>query len=278
MQILRDIDSVRKFIQQQKRSNRKVGLVPTMGALHAGHLSLVSRSIKENDVSVASIFVNPIQFNNPSDLEKYPRTLDKDVELLIGVGCHAIFCPSVKEMYATPTALSIDFGNLDKVLEGEFRPGHFSGVGVVVAKLFNIIQPDVAYFGQKDYQQYLIISRLVQDLNFPVQLVCGEIVREENGLAMSSRNQRLSAEDRKRAALIFSSLSTTKEKLRFNDMNQIRHEVNGTLSKSNIRLEYLELSDQGNLNVIQRYDPSTPSVLLIAAHVGEVRLIDNIFV
>ena len=176
MQILRDIDSTQKFIQEQKRSNRKVGLVPTMGALHAGHLSLVSRCVKENDVSIASIFVNPIQFNNASDLEKYPRTLEKDIELLTGVGCHAVFCPSAKEMYATANAISIDFGNLDKVLEGEFRPGHFSGVGVVVAKLFNIIHPDVAYFGQKDYQQYLVISRLVHDLSFSIQLVCGEIV------------------------------------------------------------------------------------------------------
>jgi pantoate--beta-alanine ligase len=278
MQILRDIDSVRSFILEQKRSKRKVGLVPTMGALHAGHLSLVSRSIQENDISIASIFVNPIQFNNPADLEKYPRTLDQDVELLNRVGCHAVFCPSAKDMYTTASSITLDFGKLDKVLEGEFRPGHFSGVGVVVAKLFNIIQPDVAYFGQKDYQQYLVISQLVQDLSFPVRLVCGEIIREENGLAMSSRNKRLSDEERKNAALLFRSLSQVKERLGHTSIESIRQEIKGTLFISNIRLEYLELADRSNLTLLKQYDPSTPAILLMAAYVGEIRLIDNIFV
>ncbi len=278
MQVFRDIDSIQDFIRQQKQDGRKIGLVPTMGALHNGHLSLVKNSLAETDVTVASIFVNPIQFNNPSDLEKYPRTLESDVALLQSVGCHSVFHPTPSTIYPNLPQLKFDFGDLDKILEGGFRPGHFSGVGIVVSKLLNIIQPHVAYFGQKDYQQFMIINRLVQDLNFPVRLVCSEIVREPSGLAMSSRNQRLSPEERKTASALFRSLQLAKENLAIKDWVEIKNEVESTLIQLGVRLEYFELADQNNLAALQEFNRDIPSILLIAANVGQVRLIDNMFV
>ena len=278
MQVFRDIESIQNFIHQQKHAKQTIGLVPTMGALHQGHLSLVEKSLQQTDITIASIFVNPIQFNNPSDLEKYPRTVDDDIGLLENAGCQALFWPSLTAMYAVPPKLKLDFGNLDKILEGKFRPGHFSGVGVVVAKLFNIIQPNVAYFGQKDYQQFLVINKLVDDLNFPIELVCGEIIREADGLAMSSRNKRLSPDDRQKAAEIFRSLSIAKNNLRKRTLVEIKLEIETALNKVGIKLEYVELADRATLNILDQYDPAEPSILLIAAFVGEVRLIDNMFV
>jgi pantoate--beta-alanine ligase len=278
MQILRDIASASEFIRIQKRAGKSIGLVPTMGALHLGHLSLVSRCATENDVAIASVFVNPIQFNNPGDLAKYPRTLERDVELLAGARCTAVFCPSTEEMYKMQPVLSVAFGHLDKILEGEFRPGHFSGVGIVVAKLFNILQPDTAYFGQKDYQQFLVIQQLVRDLSFPLNLVCADIVRESDGLAMSSRNQRLSSGQRKQAALLFQVLTDTKHQLGKNVFMHLKTEASQKLSAAGIRLEYFELASRENLSILSEYNSNTPSLLLIAAFVGEVRLIDNLFV
>jgi pantoate--beta-alanine ligase len=278
MQILRDIASAIEFIKGQKRAGKSIGLVPTMGALHAGHLSLVSRSATENDVAVASVFVNPIQFNNAGDLAKYPRTLERDIELLTSAGGSAVFCPTAEEMYSTQPVISIRFGHLDKILEGEFRPGHFSGVGIVVAKLFNILQPNTAYFGQKDYQQFLVIQQLARDLNFPLNLVCADIVREADGLAMSSRNQRLSSEQRSQAALLFEVLSGTKTMLGKKPLSLLKAEASEKLSAVGIQLEYLELASRENLSLLSEYNSSTPSLLLIAAFVGEVRLIDNLFV
>ncbi len=278
MQVFKDIDSIQDFIKQQKQDGRKIGLVPTMGALHNGHLSLVKKSLAETDVTIASIFVNPIQFNNPSDLEKYPRTLENDRALLESIGCHSIFHPEPSIIYPNPPQLKFDFGDLDKILEGQFRPGHFSGVGIVVAKLLNIIQPHVAYFGQKDYQQFLIIRRLVNDLNFPVRLVCSEIVREPSGLAMSSRNQRLSPEERKAASALFRALQLARENLAKKDWVEIKNEVETTLIQIGLRLEYLELADRKSLAVVQKYNGDVPLILLIAGYVGQIRLIDNLFV
>jgi len=278
MQIYREIKSIRNFILQQKLAGKKVGLVPTMGALHEGHLSLVRKSLAETDVSIASIFVNPIQFNNPSDLKKYPNTIESDIKLLESIGCQMLFNPSSKEMYQSLPNLKMDFGNLDLILEGKFRPGHFSGVGIVVAKLFNIIQPDVAYFGQKDYQQFLVIRNLIQDLSIPIDLVCGEIIREPEGLAMSSRNKRLSPDERKTASVIFRSLTKAKQEIAGKSMTEIKKEAEILLQQSGLRLEYLELADRSDLKLIQQYNPANPSILLIAAYLGEVRLIDNMFV
>jgi pantoate--beta-alanine ligase len=278
MQIFREIASIRKFINEQKAAGKSVGLVPTMGALHEGHLSLVKKSLAETNFTVVSIFVNPIQFNNPSDFTKYPQTFDSDVALLEPTGCHVIFKPSAKEMYDSPVQMKLDFGELDRILEGKFRPGHFSGVGIVVAKLFNIIKPDVAYFGQKDYQQFLVIRKLIDDLSFPIKLVSIEIVREAGGLAMSSRNKRLSDGDRKKAAVIFRSLTMAKDILKEKKIAVVQTAVDAMLKQSGLRLEYLELADRRSLGLLSEYDPNVPAVLLIAAYMGEVRLIDNILV
>ena len=278
MQILRDTASAAHFIRTQKQAGKTVGLVPTMGALHKGHLDLVERCRNENDVSVASVFVNPIQFNNSNDLAKYPRTLDTDTAMLDGVGCHAVFCPTANDIYPVKPRITLDFDALDKILEGKFRPGHFSGVGIVVAKLFNIIQPDTAYFGLKDYQQFLVVTELVRDFSFHVKLVGCEIVREPDGLAMSSRNQRLSPEDRLKANLIYQVLQKSKTQLDKGDLSQIKSEAEQLLQQQNIRLEYLELANRDTLEILTNFNPSVPSILLMAAYVGEVRLIDNLFV
>lgn len=278
MQILKDVASARQFVVAQKLGSKTLGLVPTMGALHAGHLSLMTRCCTENDVAMGSIFVNPIQFNNPTDLAKYPRTLERDVELLESVGCAAVFCPSAEEMYKTPATVALDFGALDKTLEGKFRPGHFSGVGVVVAKLFNILQPHSAYFGLKDYQQFLVVTQLVRDFSFPVKLIGCDIVREADGLAMSSRNQRLTPDERKQAAQIYQTLRHCKNQLLAKDLAELKTDAIENLLQSNIRVEYLELASQANLQTLSRYDSAVPSVLLIAAYVGEVRLIDTLIV
>jgi pantoate--beta-alanine ligase len=278
MQILKDVASTRRFIQTQKQAGKTIGLVPTMGALHAGHLNLVSQCVAENNVAVASIFVNPIQFNNATDLAKYPRTLAADTALLKDAGCHAVFCPDAETMYQHKPIVSLDFGLLDKVLEGEFRPGHFSGVGVVVSKLFNILQPDVAYFGQKDFQQFLIIKQLVDDLNFPVKLICADIVREADGLAMSSRNQRLNHEARIQAASIYKMLQSSARQLGIKNFEVIKQEAEAELERQGIRLEYLALADRHTLKTLETFSPAAPSVLLVAVYVGDVRLIDNILV
>ena len=278
MQIFRGIDATRAFITEEKKLNKRIGLVPTMGALHKGHLSLVSKSRIENELTIASIFVNPLQFNNPSDLLKYPRTVEQDLKFLKESGCHSVFIPAPDEMYKLPVSLSMNFGTLDKILEGKFRPGHFSGVGIVVAKLFNIIQPDIAYFGQKDYQQFLIIKQIVDDLSFPVQLKCGEIIREPDGLAMSSRNRRLSGEERVIAPMLYHTLLEVRKSLLHKSMAQLKEDVIKKTSKTIVKIEYLELANRENLQILQEYDNSIPSILLIAGHVGEVRLIDNMFV
>ena len=278
MQIFKGIEATRAFIAEEKKLNKRIGLVPTMGALHQGHLRLASKSITENDATIASVFVNPLQFNSPDDLTKYPRTLDQDIKFLEEVGCNAVFVPSVEEMYKRNSPIKLDFGDLDKVLEGKYRPGHFSGVGVIVSKLFNIVQPDAAYFGQKDYQQFLIIKKLIEDLNFAVQLHCVEIMREQDGLAMSSRNQRLSASERSIAPILYQTLSHSAQAITQKPFQQLKTEAEIQFSKSNVRLEYFELADRENLKLLDTFDPSLPSILLIAAHIGEVRLIDNMFV
>jgi pantoate--beta-alanine ligase len=278
MRILRDVASAGQFIQGQKANGKQVGLVPTMGALHNGHLSLVRQCNANNDLTVASIFVNPIQFNNSTDLAKYPRTLERDTEMLKSVGCQAVFCPSADEMYNTQPGISIDFGALDKTLEGKFRPGHFSGVGIVVAKLFNILQPNTAYFGLKDFQQFLVVTQLVRDLSFPVKLVGCDIVRETDGLAMSSRNERLSANERTKAALLYQVLRQSREELPEKDLLHIKSDAANFLTQNDIRLEYFELAHRETLEIQSQFNSTTPTILLIAAYVGEVRLIDNLFV
>ena len=193
-------DQIKAFIKRLKDSNKTVGFVPTMGALHSGHISLMEKAKRENDVLVCSIFVNPTQFNDTSDFKNYPRTLDKDIEKLNAIRCDVLFIPHKEEMYPesnnSPDIIGVDFGHLDKVMEGVHRPGHFNGVGAIVTKLFDIIEPDASYFGEKDYQQLIIIKHLVKTLKLPIKIVACPTIRDEDGLAMSSRNELLSPEER----------------------------------------------------------------------------------
>jgi len=276
MDIFTEINPVRAFLKGKRRQNFSVGLVPTMGALHQGHLELIKASMMENDLTVCSIYINPTQFNNLSDLEKYPRTLESDKQLLAAAGCDVIFAPTNTEMYIKQSDLHFDFGHLDKILEGEFRPGHFSGVALVVSKLFNIVQPNKAYFGQKDFQQFKIISKLVEELLLDMVISSVPIVREPSGLAMSSRNQRLSDADRAKATLFYQSLLMAKSLLqKGNPLEFVKTKVREKCGVvQGIKLEYIELVDIENLKP-SHFVPSK-TILLIAGFVGEVRLIDNL--
>ena len=202
------IDETRKFLSVFRKQGKSIGLVPTMGALHEGHLSLIDASLRSNDITVISIFVNPTQFNDRKDFEKYPRDLDKDLELIRLKGCDLVFAPSEEEIYPEKDTRVFDFGTLDKYMEGKYRPGHFNGVAQIVSRLFDIIEPDRAYFGEKDFQQLVIIKNLVQQLNLPVEIVPCPIIRESDGLAMSSRNRLLTPEQRKSASKISKVLLT----------------------------------------------------------------------
>lgn len=279
MKIFSQIAPLRAFLKGHRQHDSTVGLVPTMGALHSGHRSLLDVSKKENKITVCSIFVNPAQFNNPNDLALYPRTLDKDTALLENVGCDALFLPPVEEMYPEKPAISFDFGALDKVMEGQFRPGHFSGVALVVGKLFNIVQPDIAYFGQKDWQQFAIIRRLKEQMNFDLQLRAVPTLREPDGLALSSRNLRLNNEERKQAVVFYESLRHAQQSLREGQPLQTVKEivVRAIAKQSLVKLEYFELADSENLNILNSVDEGNRPILCVAGYVGEVRLIDNMF-
>lgn len=280
MQIFREIGPLKAFLVEKRMHARTIGFVATMGALHEGHLELIHNSQNENSTTVCSIFVNPSQFNNPADLLKYPRTLESDIQKLEKVGCDALFCPEVETMYGTQQSfVKFDFGYLDKVMEGEFRPGHFSGVALVVSKLFHIVEPDVAYFGQKDWQQFAVIKQLVADLKFNLRLKSVPTLREANGLAMSSRNERLTAEQREKAAIIHGVLKEATEQLKSGkSVSYVKEDAKAKLVQDpEIRLEYFEVADSENLKPLNSVRESDKPIICIAAFVGEVRLIDNMF-
>ncbi len=251
-----------------------------MGALHAGHASLVQRAVRETDCAIASIFVNPTQFNNTSDFEKYPTSVESDINMLRELSCTAVFLPSLKTMYPEGTQLSnfqISFGALESTMEGAHRPGHFRGVGMVVSKLFHMVVPDVAYFGQKDYQQYLIIRQLVQALSFPVEVRCCPIIREENGLAMSSRNRRLTIDQQQEAGVLYRALQTAAALLQKGEQPQKAVSAAKALIETvpTVQLEYLHIANAHNLQLVDALPLPSTVLIAIAAHVGEVRLIDN---
>ena len=280
MQIFTKIEALRAFLRQERANRKTIGLVPTMGALHAGHLFLVESAKAENQLAVSTIYINPTQFNNASDLAKYPRSIDSDMALLEKGGCDALFYPDNQEMYANTSTVKFEFGHLDKVLEGKFRPGHFSGVALIVSKLFNIVQPDIAYFGQKDFQQFKIISRLVEELKFGVELRCIPTRREPDGLAMSSRNLRLSPAERKKATILFQSLSHAREAIEHGKtLPEIKEEIRARWEgEESIALDYFEVADKENLILLDSVKEAASSIVLIAGFVGEVRLIDNMMV
>ena len=230
------------------------------------------------DVTVVSIFVNPTQFNNPEDFKKYPNLLDADLEKLESMNVDYVLLPSVETMYPNSPALSLDFGDLERVLEGKFRPGHFNGVGIIVSKLFHLIKPQIAFFGQKDLQQVAVIKRLVQDLSFDIQLEIVPTRRESDGLAMSSRNMRLDNEERQKALLLFNNLITAKKHLiQGHDWPLVKSEVNLAFEVvDDVRLEYFELVHPDTFEIMNDFDPNQKSSICVAAYIGEVRLIDNL--
>ena len=279
MEIFYRIAELDDFISEAKKKNKTIGFVPTMGALHKGHLSLVHQSNIECDVTIASIFVNPIQFNDKKDFEKYPRTNDSDIFLLRDAKCDAVFIPSVSEMYPEDINTNYDFGTIDKVLEGEFRPGHFNGVAIVVRRLFELVSADKAFFGEKDFQQLLIIKELVKKLNIKIEIVGCPIVRESDGLAMSSRNMRLTPDERIEASNINKILLDAKNKFPIMDINEIKLEVKNKINSfSKMKLDYFEIVDKKSLAVVSNWDDAEELIECIAVFVGEVRLIDNMFI
>lgn len=279
MQLLNSIDIARKFVDKHKQKGLSCGLVPTMGALHQGHLSLLAKAREDNDINICSVYVNPTQFNNTHDLEKYPRKLERDKELLKNAGCDALFCPADSEMYPAgrEQTLQIDFGPLSQVLEGKFRAGHFSGVGLVLSKLFHIIRADRAYFGQKDLQQCGIVNKLIAELFFDIKLVVVPTVREPNGLAMSSRNERLSEEGRIVSAQLYVALKAVRQALEAGKSAAVaRQEGLEILGRHpEITLEYLEVVNRNDFSSTSGTDIAELAVC-IAAYVDEVRLIDNV--
>jgi len=278
MEVFTSVQSLRKFLSQQRILNKTIGLIPTMGALHEGHISLLNSSTKENDISVCSIFVNPVQFTNQEDLAKYPRTLEADCALLEKAGCSAVFAPTVLEMYPAPPVLTFNFGTLETVMEGASRPGHFNGVGIVVSRLFNLVQPDRAYFGQKDLQQVSVIRQLIADLAFPLDLVICPTVREESGLAMSSRNQRLNQNETALASNIYKIISAVKDQLLGGGkIQEIKNSAqNQFLSIPEFKLDYIEIVDIKTLQPITKLQSPGSTAICVAAFLGPVRLIDNI--
>ncbi len=266
------------YLLQQRKAGNTIGLVPTMGALHRGHLSLIETSVREADITVCSIFVNPIQFTNKKDLEKYPRTPEKDQKLLEDAGCHVLFCPSVEEMYPNPPYTQFSFGALEEVMEGYYRPGHFRGVGLIVSKLFNIVQPDLAFFGQKDLQQCRIIEHMAADLLFNLKVVVIPTVREEDGLAMSSRNVRLEPEARKEATALYKALCLGRDMLlKGEEPSVVGREVEAFVRTfPGLQLEYFSIADGGTLQPVKVVSDHKQLALCIAGYAGDVRLIDNL--
>lgn len=277
MKIVSKIQDLKGYLAQERLNNRRIGFVPTMGALHAGHLSLVKRCVDENDICVVSVFVNPTQFNDKKDLETYPRTLEKDCELLQSAGCDYVFAPSVEEMYPEPDTRVFDFGKVMQVMEGARRPGHFNGVAQVVSKLFYIVEPDNAYFGEKDFQQIAVIRAMVKQLGLSVKINDCPILREADGLAMSSRNTRLTPELRQKAPLIARTLKeSTNFALAKGVQEVIDYVVNTINQEPDMEVEYFEIVDGNTLESIKDWKDTDYPVGCITVYCGEVRLIDNI--
>lgn len=277
MKIAYTVLDLRSLITEKKSKNNTVGFVPTMGALHAGHLSLVEESKKDNDITIVSIFVNPTQFNNLSDLEKYPRTIDDDTKLLANAGVDIVFIPSVEEIYPEPDTRVFNFGKLEEVMEGKFRPGHFNGVAQVVSKLFDIVNPDKAYFGEKDFQQLAIIRDMVRQYNYSIEIVAVPIKREVSGLAMSSRNKRLSENELVIASNVYRALEESKINIARSSVNEtIRTVISHIDNIDPLKVEYFEIVNGDSLQPVKDWTESDYIVGCITVFCGDVRLIDNI--
>ena len=278
MWIFKRVSALQSFLQEKTIQNFKIGFVPTMGALHQGHISLIEESKRMTDITVCSIFVNPTQFNDKRDLDKYPRTTEKDITSLTKAGCDVLFLPGVDDIYPTPEKKYYELGFLENVFDGSFRPGHFQGVCQVVDRLFEITNPNDVFFGQKDYQQCMVINSLIEMTpafkNIKMHIV--STMREENGLAMSSRNTRLTTEERKTAATIYKTLSFIKENLKPGNLSNLLIEANARLVNAGFKPDYISIANAKTLQAVTDWDGNTPLVALVAAFLGEVRLIDNL--
>ena len=279
MTLFKKAADLRMWHDTQKKKGNTVGFVPTMGALHTGHISLIETSKRANPVIISSIFVNPTQFNDPKDFEKYPVTLEKDIAMLEAANCDILFLPSVKEMY--PDGLKqtdhYKLGNLETVLDGKFRPGHFQGVCMVVQRLLEIVKPDNLYLGQKDYQQCMVIKKLIElmGLGNKIKVNICPTLREADGLAMSSRNMRLNNDERKTAATIFRSLSWIKDNIEQGNLTALKSQAVKMLEEAGFRVDYVEIANATNLSLVNNWDGKQKLVTLVAAFINEVRLIDN---
>lgn len=280
MFLIKTTKALESLLEQNRKQNRKIGFVATMGALHNGHIELIKRSKRENDITLCSIFVNPRQFNDPNDLLKYPQPIDKDIILLESSGCDILFHPSAEVMYPKEfKEADIQLGNLAGILEGAMRPGHFKGVALVVKQLLDCVKPDRAYFGQKDFQQTLVIKALVKQFNIPVEIIVHDIVRESNGLAMSSRNIRLSDDDKEQAGFIYQVLMQLKERLKKVPVKEaLESAANEILEHPGAVIEYLTVADAESLEPVNVLEPGQKAVALVVVNYHGVRLLDNILV
>jgi pantoate--beta-alanine ligase len=279
MIIFKYADQLARYIEQQKTAGKLIGFVPTMGALHNGHIALIDQSKKNTGVTVCSIFVNPTQFNNPSDYQLYPNTIEKDIEKLEAAGCDVLFLPAIAEMYpqGTINLEHYDLGYLETLLEGKFRPGHFQGVSQVMKRLLTMVQAHKLFMGQKDYQQCMVVSRLLQLMRSPTELITCPTLRETDGLAMSSRNMRLSPEDRQKATTIYKSLTLIKQECNNGGAwPVIKSKASQLLTDAGFKIDYVELADANTLEAAT--DRNGSRVALIAAFLHDVRLIDNMLI
>ncbi len=281
MVIFKKIEDLKSYLSNIKNNGQKVGFVPTMGALHNGHISLIEKAKADGYFTVCSIFVNPTQFNDKKDLEKYPVTTNDDIEFLINAGCKVLFLPSVDEIYPGGEQLtrSFDFGYLDTILEGAKRPGHFKGVGQVVARLLDIVEPTGLFMGQKDYQQCMVVKMLLKTGNYStIHMVICPTIREADGLAMSSRNRRLTQPQRVISATIYQCLISIESKQQSDKFSLVKKQCEDLLSAKGFNVEYVALADADNLTLLDEYETGRPMVALIAAKIGEIRLIDNLLI
>jgi pantoate--beta-alanine ligase len=270
-----------RYLEQERKKQQTIGFVPTMGALHQGHLDLITQCRQQTDITVCSIFVNPTQFNNAADYEKYPNTPEQDIGKLESIGTDILFLPSIAEMYSRGTASleQYDLGYLETVLEGQYRPGHFQGVCQIMSRLLAMVMPHQLFMGQKDYQQCMVVGRLIELKQFPVKLVTCPTIREADGLAMSSRNMRLLPEDRKKAVTIYQCLLYIKKHLHNRPWEQLKPEAEAMLTQQGFTVDYVALAKAENLDIITAGRPTaTPLVALIAAFLHDVRLIDNLII
>ena len=279
MQVVKHINELRLVLNDKRKAGLSIGLIPTMGALHHGHLSLIEEAGKQTGFSVVSIFVNPTQFNDKGDLERYPRNLQKDIDLLTQSSCGLIFAPDADEIYPEPDTRQFDFGVLEQVMEGKFRVGHFNGVAQVVSRLFEISQPDKAFFGQKDFQQLAIIKEMVRKLNLPVEIISCPIIREPDGLAMSSRNILLNPEQRRNAVLISATLFEAVNQASKLSVTELCKWVIERINENEfLNTEYFEIVNAETLIAVKSWKEPCIKVGCIAVHCGTIRLIDNVVI